>query len=511
LARTVLLADDSVTAQNMGRRILVDAGYEVITVNNGSAALKKIHESRPDLIVLDVYMPGYGGLEVCQRLKESDDTMRIPVLLTVGKMEPFKTDEAKRVRADGHIIKPFDASELLAALTRLEDRIVPQSENGRGRRAKPEVKKARFWQSKDPATTFDDSQTEQIAYLAEVKKRKAAASQDEDEAPAEALAPTESLAPSTTDAPGEVNSVAPPAEMAPAMNAIVPEQEIAEPVQEPVEEAYTFASAPGLVSEPEASAPNEDEGPTPEFQVEKDIQADAESEVQSETTGGIESYPETASSETPPVSASSAAELEPERGSAPRWIAENVALTPEEASASLADEMHQAEVSEPAESESNPGHDTEKEEAVSPYSVTTEEPGSAAPADLVTDSGAAFAAAASATSETASPTNAVGTAPSDPEPQPGAEAAAAWENWQRIRDSVMSRESAAAIAVSAAEVVHANIPPQDSVSSPAAMDDPASQPAMGADALASIVDSVLAELKPKLMQEIAKKLAAEKK
>ena len=70
MARKVLLADDSVTAQNMGRRIMTDAGYEVITVNNGSAALKKIHESQPDLIVLDVYMPGYGGLEVCQRLKE---------------------------------------------------------------------------------------------------------------------------------------------------------------------------------------------------------------------------------------------------------------------------------------------------------------------------------------------------------------------------------------------------------------------------------------------------------
>src|SRR5207248_1456269 len=91
-----LLADDSVTAQNMGRRILMDAGYEVITVNNGSAALKKIHESKPDLIVLDVYMPGYGGLEVCQRLKESAETVKIPVLLTVGKMEPFKPEEAKR-------------------------------------------------------------------------------------------------------------------------------------------------------------------------------------------------------------------------------------------------------------------------------------------------------------------------------------------------------------------------------------------------------------------------------
>jgi PleD family two-component response regulator len=69
----------------MGRRILTDAGYEVVTVNNGSAALKKIAESKPDLIVLDVYMPGYGGLEVCQRVKESAETKRIPVLLTVGK------------------------------------------------------------------------------------------------------------------------------------------------------------------------------------------------------------------------------------------------------------------------------------------------------------------------------------------------------------------------------------------------------------------------------------------
>jgi CheY-like chemotaxis protein len=128
LARKILLADDSVTAQNMGRKILADAGYEVITVNNGSAALKKIGEQRPDVIVLDVYMPGYSGLEVCQRLKEVGDTARIPILLTVGKLEPFKPEEAKRVRADGFIVKPFEASELLSALTRLEDKIVPRNE-----------------------------------------------------------------------------------------------------------------------------------------------------------------------------------------------------------------------------------------------------------------------------------------------------------------------------------------------------------------------------------------------
>ena len=155
MARKILLADDSVTAQNMGRKILADAGYEVITVNNGSAALKKISEHRPDLIVLDVYMPGYSGLEVCQRLKEVAETARIPVLLTVGKLEPFKTDEAKRVRADGFIVKPFEASELLSALSKLEDKIVPRAEASKpGRLARAN---AAIEEGRDKTAAEDDS------------------------------------------------------------------------------------------------------------------------------------------------------------------------------------------------------------------------------------------------------------------------------------------------------------------------------------------------------------------
>jgi CheY-like chemotaxis protein len=156
LARKILLADDSVTAQNMGRRILTDAGYEVTTVNNGSAALKKIAEQKPDLVVLDVYMPGYGGLEVCQRIKETKETARIPVLLTVGKLEPFKPEEARRVRADGFIVKPFDVTELLAALTKLEDKIVPQPETykpGRFAKAIAAV------ENSDPGERFGNAET----------------------------------------------------------------------------------------------------------------------------------------------------------------------------------------------------------------------------------------------------------------------------------------------------------------------------------------------------------------
>jgi CheY-like chemotaxis protein len=119
VAQKILLADDSMTAQNMGKKILTDAGYEVIAVSNGAAAVKKIAEHKPDLAVLDVYMPGYTGLEVCERVKNALETSKMPVLLSVGKMEPFKPEEGNRVKADGLLVKPFEATDLLAAVQKL--------------------------------------------------------------------------------------------------------------------------------------------------------------------------------------------------------------------------------------------------------------------------------------------------------------------------------------------------------------------------------------------------------
>jgi CheY-like chemotaxis protein len=119
----ILFADDSMTAQNMGKKILSEAGYDVVAVSNGAAAVKKIAEQKPDIIILDVYMPGYSGLEVCEKVRGSLETMKIPVLLTVGKMEPYKPEDANRVKADGVIIKPFEASDLLAIIKKFEERI----------------------------------------------------------------------------------------------------------------------------------------------------------------------------------------------------------------------------------------------------------------------------------------------------------------------------------------------------------------------------------------------------
>src|SRR6516165_2117754 len=68
-------------------------------------------------------MPGYSGLEVCEKVRGSMETLKTPVLLTVGKMEPYKPEEANRVRADGVIVKPFEASDLLAIVKKFEERI----------------------------------------------------------------------------------------------------------------------------------------------------------------------------------------------------------------------------------------------------------------------------------------------------------------------------------------------------------------------------------------------------
>lgn len=113
----ILLADDNMTAQNMGRKILVDAGYDVVAVSNGPQALRKFAEWRADLVVLDVFMPGYSGLEVCEKIKTHSPN--VPVLLTVGKMEPFRPEDGRNVKADGIIVKPFEATDLIAAVRTL--------------------------------------------------------------------------------------------------------------------------------------------------------------------------------------------------------------------------------------------------------------------------------------------------------------------------------------------------------------------------------------------------------
>jgi CheY-like chemotaxis protein len=120
---------------------------------------------------------------VCQRLKETQETARVPVLLTVGKLEPFKPEEAKRVRADGFIVKPFEASELLSALSKLEDKIVPRGEAskpGRFARATAALDEGRY----DKTVAIDDDDSGWKNRIQFPPKKKEAAAQEDGDDPA---------------------------------------------------------------------------------------------------------------------------------------------------------------------------------------------------------------------------------------------------------------------------------------------------------------------------------------
>lgn len=118
MARTVLVADDSPTHQRRATGILTGEGLDVITVSNGVAAIKKLAGLKPSLILADVSMPGRDGYEVCEHVKNSPDLRHIPVLLIFSDQEPFDEGRAQRVRADGHVKKPFAPDDLVAAATR---------------------------------------------------------------------------------------------------------------------------------------------------------------------------------------------------------------------------------------------------------------------------------------------------------------------------------------------------------------------------------------------------------
>ncbi len=126
----ILLADDSTTAQKLGEKFLEGAGYEVIAVSNGAQALKKIKSEKPALAILDVVMPGYTGVEVCEKLRGEEETSGLPVIFTVGPMEKesYKPADAERLHAEGVIVKPFQEKDLLAAVKKIEDKLAAAAE-----------------------------------------------------------------------------------------------------------------------------------------------------------------------------------------------------------------------------------------------------------------------------------------------------------------------------------------------------------------------------------------------
>ncbi len=116
----LLLADDSVTIQKVVNLTFADEGIEVVSVGDGNAAMDRLEEDSPDIVLADVNMPGLTGYEICARIKERDILKQIPVVLLVGSFEPFDEEEAERVGADGYLTKPFQSiSQLVEKVSEL--------------------------------------------------------------------------------------------------------------------------------------------------------------------------------------------------------------------------------------------------------------------------------------------------------------------------------------------------------------------------------------------------------
>jgi CheY-like chemotaxis protein len=113
MAKTLLLADDSVTIQKVVGISFANEDVTLLTVDNGDDAVSRARESRPDIVLADVVMPGLNGYEVCEAIKSDPELRDTPVLLLTGTFEAFDEERATRVGADGYITKPFEAQALV--------------------------------------------------------------------------------------------------------------------------------------------------------------------------------------------------------------------------------------------------------------------------------------------------------------------------------------------------------------------------------------------------------------
>jgi CheY-like chemotaxis protein len=119
MPKTLLLADDSVTIRKVVGISFANEDVDLVTVDNGDDAITKARETRPDVILADVVMPGKNGYEVCEAIKADPELRHIPVLLLTGTFEAFDDDRAQRCGASGHVAKPFEAQMLVDQVNRL--------------------------------------------------------------------------------------------------------------------------------------------------------------------------------------------------------------------------------------------------------------------------------------------------------------------------------------------------------------------------------------------------------
>ncbi|MFG2959803.1 response regulator transcription factor [Streptomyces sp. NPDC048291] len=130
MPQTVLLAEDDRAIRHALERALTLEGYEVTAVADGVEALAHAHRIAPDVLVLDVMMPGIDGLQVCRVLRAEGD--RTPILMLTALVETADRIAGLDAGADDYVVKPFDVEEVFARLRALLRRTLPVTTGGGG-------------------------------------------------------------------------------------------------------------------------------------------------------------------------------------------------------------------------------------------------------------------------------------------------------------------------------------------------------------------------------------------
>lgn len=117
--RTVLVVEDSLTDSEVLTYCLRQAGLTVVSVTNGEEAMERLQLQKPDLVILDVMLPGQSGFEICHCLKTNDDTKQIPVVICSAKGTDVDKLWGKMLGADAYLAKPVDLQKLMPIIQQL--------------------------------------------------------------------------------------------------------------------------------------------------------------------------------------------------------------------------------------------------------------------------------------------------------------------------------------------------------------------------------------------------------
>ncbi|MES9956408.1 MAG: EAL domain-containing protein [Sedimenticola sp.] len=135
----ILLVDDTIENLKLLTDVLTSHGYNVRAVSNGKDALETVNLRKPDLILLDVKMPGMDGFEVCRRLKADGNTREVPVIFITATTDPKGPSKGLQLGAVDYIMKPFVIDEVLARtkthieLYRMRQHLAQESEESKAR------------------------------------------------------------------------------------------------------------------------------------------------------------------------------------------------------------------------------------------------------------------------------------------------------------------------------------------------------------------------------------------